>query len=597
MPFSNLTPSALKQIQPTIQRFTKMLANIMQLEVEIVDADLVRMAGTGPYAKSVGVTLNNYSRLLRHVLESKTEKVVVRSRTDPMCASCTDRSNCMEKAFIGIPILVQDVCLGVISLVALTDEQQKRIEENNREISDYARHISTIFVSKIVGVQSNADELTQMLIGLVDHMDQGVVGLDKNGQVKFINATALEHLGCTQEKIAGRLVEIEPLTPTKIPTQGHSQYIFSFADKQAIISGQMIKVHELELFLMAYHQSPLTLPEGHSQTDPRVQHIIGESPPMRALKALIARIATSPSSVLIRGESGTGKEIVARAIHQLSDRQQQAFVAINCAAIPENLQESELFGYVKGAFTGASATGKVGLIQAANGGTLFLDEVGDMPLTLQAKLLRAIESREVQPIGSNKSFPVDIRIISATHQNLDDFVAQGKFRGDLYYRLSVIPISVPALRERKSDIDLLVHYFINLHAKRISNAYPGIAPDVLEQLRQYNWPGNVRELSNLAEYLVNVVPPGELIDVSLLPPSISPPQTPRPTEKNKLQETQANFCEPETGTKMLKTMERQIIEEALFRLGNKKLVADELGIGIATLYRKIKKYGLSNFGD
>ena len=596
MPFSSVTPSALQQIQPTIQRFTKMLANIMQLEVEIVDANMVRMAGTGPYAKFVGVALNNYSRLLRHVLESKTEKVVVRSRIDPMCAHCTDKENCKEKAFIGVPILVQDLCVGVISLVALTDEQQKRIEENSREISDYVRHISDIFVSKIVGAQSNADDLTHMLIGLVDHMDQGVVGLDENGHVRFINPIALGHLHCTQEKIAGRLIDIRPLTPAKTPVQGHSQYIFSFADKEEIIAGQMFEVHGLKLFLMAYYQSPISLPEGYNQADPRVQHIIGESKSMRALKILIARIATSPSSVLIRGESGTGKEIIARAIHQLSDRSRQPFVAINCAAIPENLQESELFGYVKGAFTGASASGKVGLIQAANGGTLFLDEVGDMPLTLQAKLLRAIESREVQPIGSNKAFPVDIRIISATHQNLDDFVAQGRFRGDLYYRLSVIPISVPALRDRKTDIDLLVHYFINLHARRISNAYPGIAPEVLIQLRQYNWPGNVRELSNLAEYLVNVVPPGEIIDMSLLPPNIAGPQTASTSEKILTATQPDSFCEPDTQAKMLKRMERQVIEEALFRLGNKKMVADELGIGIATLYRKIKKYGLSDLG-
>ncbi len=193
---------------------------------------------------------------------------------------------------------------------------------------------------------------------------------------------------------------------------------------------------------------------------------------MRLLKSLITRIAPSPSSVLVVGESGTGKEVVARAIHRLSNRSDKPFIAINCAAIPDQLLESELFGYLKGAFTGASANGKVGLIQAANQGTLFLDEIGDMPLMLQAKLLRTVESREVLPIGSSKPIPVDIRIISATNQNLEQYIAEGKFREDLYYRLNVIPITLPPLREREGDIELLVHYFLSLHTKRIGIIYP-----------------------------------------------------------------------------------------------------------------------------
>lgn len=180
---------------------------------------------------------------------------------------------------------------------------------------------------------------------------------------------------------------------------------------------------------------------------------------MRQLKRLISRIAPSPSSVMVAGESGTGKEVVARAIHKLSGRRNKPFIAINCAAIPEQLLESELFGYVKGAFTGASANGKTGLIQAANTGTLFLDEIGDMPLMLQAKLLRAIEAREILPIGASSPIQVDIRIISATNQNLAQFIAEGKFREDLFYRLNVIPITLPPLRERQEDIELLVHYF------------------------------------------------------------------------------------------------------------------------------------------
>lgn len=242
--------------------------------------------------------------------------------------------------------------------------------------------------------------------------------------------------------------------------------------------------------------------------------------PDASVEKLISRIARGPSSVMVAGESGTGKEVVARAIHKLSDRQAKPFIAINCAAIPEQLLESELFGYVKGAFTGASANGKPGLIQAANHGTLFLDEIGDMPLTLQAKLLRAIESREIQPVGASHPVPVDIRIISATNQNLAQFIAEGKFREDLYYRLNVIPLRLPPLRERQDDIELLIHHFLQLHTRRLELVYPGVSPEVIGLLKRYHWPGNIRELSNLMEYLVNVVPSGEVIDASLLPPNL-----------------------------------------------------------------------------
>ena len=341
---------------------------------------------------------------------------------------------------------------------------------------------------------------------------------------------------------------------------------------------------------MAFHQSHSSSTLAPVQDEPQIEHLVGECRPMRILKNLISRIAPSPSSVLIVGESGTGKEVVARAIHKLSDRKSKPFIAINCAAIPEQLLESELFGYVKGAFTGASANGKTGLVQAANHGTLFLDEIGDMPLTLQAKLLRAIEAREIQPVGSSNPIAVDIRIISATNQNLEQFIADGKFREDLYYRLNVIPLRLPPLRERQEDIELLIHYFLHLHTRRLDLVYPGIAPEVIALLKRYRWPGNLRELSNLIEYLVNVVPSGEVIDLSFLPPNLV--NSGRLPEQETASVTVLYNQKEEEGVTPLEEMEKQMIREALSRYSNKKQAADELGIGIATLYRKIKKYEL-----
>ncbi|HBE4822713.1 TPA: sigma-54-dependent transcriptional regulator [Escherichia coli] len=586
------TQSVLMQIQPTIQRFARMLASVLQLEVEIVDENLCRVAGTGAYGKFLGRQLSGNSRLLRHVLETKTEKVVTQSRFDPLCEGCDSKENCREKAFLGTPVILQDRCVGVISLIAVTHEQQEHISDNLREFSDYVRHISTIFVSKLLEDQGPGDNISKIFATMIDNMDQGVLVVDDGNRVQFVNQTALKTLGVVQNNIIGKPIRFRPLTFESNFTHGHMQHIVSWDDKSELIIGQLHNIQGRQLFLMAFHQSHTSFSVANAPDEPHIEQLVGECRVMRQLKRLISRIAPSPSSVMVVGESGTGKEVVARAIHKLSGRRNKPFIAINCAAIPEQLLESELFGYVKGAFTGASANGKTGLIQAANTGTLFLDEIGDMPLMLQAKLLRAIEAREILPIGASSPIQVDIRIISATNQNLVQFIAEGKFREDLFYRLNVIPITLPPLRERQEDIELLVHYFLHLHTRRLGSVYPGIAPDVVEILRKHRWPGNLRELSNLMEYLVNVVPSGEVIDSTLLPPNLLNNGT---TEQSDVTEvSEAHLSLDDAGGTALEEMEKQMIREALSRHNSKKQVADELGIGIATLYRKIKKYELLN---
>lgn len=586
------TQSVLMQIQPTIQRFARMLASVLQLEVEIVDENLCRVAGTGAYGKFLGRQLSGNSRLLRHVLETKTEKVVTQSRFDPLCEGCDSKENCREKAFLGTPVILQDRCVGVISLIAVTHEQQEHISDNLREFSDYVRHISTIFVSKLLEDQGPGDNISKIFATMIDNMDQGVLVVDDESRVQFVNQTALKTLGVVQNNIIGKPIRFRPLTFESNFTHGHMQHIVSWDDKSELIIGQLHNIQGRQLFLMAFHQSHTSFSVANAPDEPHIEQLVGECRVMRQLKRLISRIAPSPSSVMVVGESGTGKEVVARAIHKLSGRRNKPFIAINCAAIPEQLLESELFGYVKGAFTGASANGKTGLIQAANTGTLFLDEIGDMPLMLQAKLLRAIEAREILPIGASSPIQVDIRIISATNQNLAQFIAEGKFREDLFYRLNVIPITLPPLRERQEDIELLVHYFLHLHTRRLGSVYPGIAPNVVEILRKHRWPGNLRELSNLMEYLVNVVPSGEVIDSTLLPPNLLNNGT---TEQSDVTEvSEAHLALDDAGGTALEEMEKQMIREALSRHNSKKQVADELGIGIATLYRKIKKYELLN---
>ena len=250
-----------------------------------------------------------------------------------------------------------------------------------------------------------------------------------------------------------------------------------------------------------------------------LDNIIGQSPKMRAIFDLIQTVAPQTSRVLITGESGTGKELVARAIHENSARAQAPFITINCGAFPESLLESELFGYMKGAFTGANDN-RHGLFQAANGGTLFMDEIGNMSLTMQVRLYRVLQEGKVRPIGSTEETDVDVRIIAATNKDFEKEIAEGRFREDLYYRLSVIPVQLPSLRERKEDIPLLARHFLEKFRKIMEKPIEGISPEAVRKLESYDWPGNVRELENTMERAVALETTSE-ITLRVLPDRIA----------------------------------------------------------------------------
>ncbi len=308
--------------------------------------------------------------------------------------------------------------------------------------------------------------------------------------------------------------------------------------------------------------------------------IIGNSESMKSIKKKISQIANSTSSILITGESGTGKEVIARAIHSQSNRRNRPFIAINCAAIPEPLLESELFGYAKGAFSGASNTGRVGKFELANGGIIFLDEIGDMPLALQVKLLRVLQERKFCKIGSNKMINLDIRVISATNKNLLEMIKEKTFREDLYYRINVIPIELPNLSQRKEDIKPLVLSFIDRYCKINNIPKVDIEDKVIEKLKHYNWKGNIRELQNSVEFMINLVGDNNLITTSILPEYIN--------EYNNDEEPIYKILGEDIMT--LDELEKKYINYALEKYGHdtkgKSKAAKKLGIGLATLYRK-----------
>jgi len=315
--------------------------------------------------------------------------------------------------------------------------------------------------------------------------------------------------------------------------------------------------------------------------------VVGSSPQMLALIERLKRIAPTDATVLIQGETGTGKELVAQAIHQNSPRKAKPFVALNCAALSENILESELFGHVRGAFTDASSD-RMGKFEYANGGTLFLDEVGDMPLATQIKLLRVLESGQITRVGSNTPVQVNVRLLSATNRNLEEAIASGAFRSDLYHRLKVVTIAIPTLQERAADIPLLIEHFVRQFAKRHGKTIKGMSLAARMRLGAYAWPGNVRQLRNVIESMV-VVDCDETLDVDDLPVELDPVTAAGQVAADGQPMGLASLV-----GKPLEEIERLFIGETLkLTGGNREQAAEMLGIGERTLYRKIKEFQLS----
>jgi len=352
---------------------------------------------------------------------------------------------------------------------------------------------------------------------------------------------------------------------------------FSYIPKPINLDGLLVQVQRaLEHRRLAEELEALRSAVGEA---PDLPEVVAESPAMRAVLSEAARVAPRRTTVLITGESGTGKEVVARAIHALSDRAEAPFVAVNCAALPETLLESELFGHEAGAFTGA-AQRHIGRFEQASSGTLFLDEIGDLPMPVQVKLLRALQERTIERLGSNASIAVDVRLIAATHRDLAAAIREGGFREDLYYRLNVVALHLPPLRHRRPDIPTLVDHLLERINRENDTAITGVSREALEAFLRYPWPGNVRELGNVLERAV-VLTRGQVIHLDDLPSTIRAPSEKAPA-----------------GNGSLADSERAAIVAALAAAhGNRSVAADRLGIHRNTLRRKIRELGITVPGE
>lgn len=447
-----------------------------------------------------------------------------------------------------------------------------------------------------------------------------IVVVDREGIILYINTAYCEFLGTTMESAIGRHAKdvIENSRMHIVAQTGQAELASiqpingseMIANRfPLIIGGELVGAVGTVIFRNAeewwdYKEKiqPLleelkyykTKFEKELKSKYTFADLIGESPSFLIAKILAERISGNQSAVLLLGESGTGKELFAHAIHNHSRRASFPFVPINCASIPEHLLESELFGYEDGAFTGAKKGGKKGQFQLANYGTIFLDEIGDMPLSMQSKLLRVLQEKEIQRVGGQKSIPVDVRVIAATHRDLEKMVEEGKFRQDLYYRLNVIKIDIPPLRERKEDIPLIADHLLRKLEKKFYHMGTQLSEQVIDLFQQHSWPGNIRELENVLERAINVLN-GEKIEVFHLPLYLRDADMPCETRQESISKD-ASFNSPFPIQPLKKTIalvEKQTIVQALATTkGNKLEAAKLLQIGKTQLYEKCKIYGI-----
>lgn len=432
--------------------------------------------------------------------------------------------------------------------------------------------------------------------------DELIVVVNKNGYIENMSQAYGDFLGIQVQNAIGRHVtevientRMDIVVKTGVPETGETQDIHGekmIATRIPIRKNGMVigaygrvlvrntrelhmlhdKLSSIEMELNMYKRTF----EKINTAKYTVDDIIGDCSIMQDLKDSVRKVAKTNSNVLIMGESGTGKELFAHSIHAGSMRRKAPFVCVNCGSIPEQLIESELFGYEEGAFTGARKGGKIGLFPAAHGGTIFLDEIGELPLPMQVRLLRVLQDREIQRVGSNVREKVNVRVVAATNRNLYQMVKKGEFRSDLYYRLNVVTLHLPLLRERKEDLPLLIQMILSKISKKESLGAIEISREAMDHLLRYDWPGNVRELENVLERAINFTDAGEKIKAKNLPERIT---------GSMVSQTMMPLKE------LMENTEKDAIKDALLRCRNcKAKAANELGISRTTLYEKMMKY-------
>lgn len=473
-----------------------------------------------------------------------------------------------------------------------------RAEENTLSLAQLTRRTIELLCANRAS-QTDKSRLMQEQAAIVDHITDGLLLIERDGTVRYMNATAGRILNLVPAQSVGKkfadLLDFEPII------QPIFESGLGYVDRELIIDSPARHLHLVDTAVPIKNENGEVVSIVNTFRDVQrvrkmagrlqgnharytFESLIGASPALLQANHAAKKAARGGANVLLNGESGVGKEVFAQAIHNASDRAEGPFIAINCAALPRDLIESELFGYTSGSFTGARKEGRPGKFESASGGTIFLDEISELPIDIQAKLLRVLQEREVVRIGDSRSISVDARIISASNRDLRIQVENGAFREDLYYRCNVIAITVPPLRHRKEDIPVLAHHFLARFGAALGKRAVGISPKLLARLVAHDWPGNIRELENCIERMVNLGEGDELTEVDFLGDQDLAWSEP---------EASAALRENGGGVETLHAMEREAVEAALkHHRFNVTAAAKQLGISKPTMYAKIRAYGI-----
>lgn len=487
----------------------------------------------------------------------------------------------------GISILSMEVFAGEIFLKFNGDRDIHRLEPLKSKLLSQADVIGIVPIA-LQPYEKRAKELQALL----ESASEGIVGLDDKATIRYINTVSAKLLRVDPGQAVGR--EIGEIAGSEVPFSellagksfDHREMLVDTArgTLHFLCSGRPIRDENHNVIAAVATLKSMQAAREMAKTitkapDSAFHAILYASPRMEETIDIARKVATSNCTILIRGESGTGKELFARAIHETSSRRDKQFIPINCAALPEGLLESELFGYEEGAFSGARKGGKLGLFEAAHRGTLFLDEIGELPLGMQGKLLRCIQDGAVRRVGGNRQIPVDVRILAATNRNLEEMVKTKLFRQDLFYRINVIPLSIPSLRQRPEDIPLLLRYFLGKYCAELNKELE-FSDEALNFLIHYEWPGNVRELQNVVLRAVHLSAGGVIESSNLLLAG----------------EVAGSEATPDSGRTNLKQSidqtERIMLERALRKCGSARGAAKEVGLSHTTVLKRIRRYGL-----
>ncbi|MEA4922445.1 MAG: sigma 54-interacting transcriptional regulator [Eubacteriaceae bacterium] len=594
--------SLMQEISTSVQQVAEAISIAVGVEIEIVDNSLTIVGGTGVYSDMVGQKEEAgkldgsflYARVLRsgvtqYIEDAPSDKYYGEQKGNITAAG--------ELAEICTPIKCKGEIIGIIGLVAFSEEQRAVLLDKDRSMVSFVEKMADLLAAK-AAQQENllaAEIARREMFTVLETAHEGMVAIDKSGLIRHCNSRAAELFKTARTDIIDEHLNkymigspaLDVLKTGKGYTEKEELYRTEKGSLHIIATAKpFFAGNDIEGVVLSFRDIQEAQKLAYKMTTKKVKNtfddIIGNSEAINRAKEQAMITSRSDSTVLITGESGTGKEMFAKAIHYSGPRAGNPFVTVNCGAIPENLLESELFGYEKGAFTGASEKGKKGKFEAADGGTIFLDEIGDMPMHLQVKILHVLQNMRFERVGGNSDIMVDVRVIAATNKNLEEMIKEDKFREDLYYRLSVIPIDIPPLRERREDIQLFMEYFLKKYNSYMERKLSGFDGEVYDLYVSYDWPGNVRELENAVEYSTNMAQ-GEVIGIKDVPQRINL------GEDQDLGVTESSLPLAD----QIKEYERAVIIKKLRQHGesgnSKDLVAKELGLSRATLYRKLSE--------